>query len=68
MSIQPDAPLYDFIPRPESTPEEPHLIGQEWAGRYQSFHIPVLPEPCIIDGTPLNACTGRIHDHDHPAT
>lgn len=49
-----------YIPRPPDTPENPHLIGQEWLDHgYQSFHIPVEPDPCIVDGTPLNACTGR---------
>lgn len=55
-----DLPPIYFVPRPEDTPENPHLIGQEWVERgYQSFYIPVEPDPCIVDGIPLNACTGR---------
>jgi hypothetical protein len=56
-TIPPEAPPIYFIPRPD---DPNHLIGEEWAARgYESFYIAVPPDPCIVDGTPLNACTGE---------
>jgi hypothetical protein len=47
----------DFIPRPD---DPLHLIGEEWIERgFQTFYQPDPPDPCIVDGTPLNACTGE---------
>lgn len=43
--------------------EPMHLIGQEWIEHgYQTFGYQDDVDPCVIDGTPNNTCTGEVEE------
>lgn len=60
MSEQPNPSTVEV--RVTTTQSPLRLIGEEWVQRgYTSYQYNDPPDPCIIDGTPMNACTGDTH-------
>lgn len=61
MSEQPTTPAAEpkrFTLIVQDAQPDLRIIGAEWLEHgYENFHVDDPPPPCIIDGTPMNACT-----------